>query len=315
MPEPGPVAQLDQARRLGRARRFRSDAEALHGPPQQRDVADRFGGRGQEQPSGLPRQGCQLPEEALFEAVHQRGGTGGADGAERQLGRRQPSWQLQEGEGVAVALGQDAVPDPRVEGAGYRRVQEPSGVAAAQPVHQKLREPGQDGLLVGLADGEHHGHGLDPQTAGDELQRLHRRPVQPLGVVHDTEQGQFLGDLAEQGEDRQSHQEAVGRGARSQPECRPEGVALRAREPVQPLQVRAAELVQAGVGELHLGLDTGGTADPAAGRMVEEELEQRGLADSGLSAQNQGPATARLHGGDEAGQRLALASSPQQARP
>ena len=234
-------------------------------PPQQRDVADRFGGRGQEQPSGLPRQGCQLAEEALLEAVDQRGGTGGADGPERQLRRRQPSWQLQQGERVAVALGQDAVPDPRVEGAGHRRVEQPSGVAAAQPVHHELREPGQDGLLVGLADGEHHGHGLDPQTAGDELQRLRRRPVQPLGVVDDTEQGQFLGDLAEQGEDRQAHQEAV-RARRPAAARRPSRARRAAgREPVQPLQVRAAELVQAGVGELHLGLDTGGAGDPAAG--------------------------------------------------
>ena len=183
------------------------------------------------------------------------------------------------------------------------------------PCTTKLREPGQDGLLVGLADGEHHGHGFDPQPAGDELQRLHRRPVQPLGVVHDAEQGLFLGDLAEQGQDGQPHQEAVGRGAGPQAEGRPEGVALRAREPVQPLQVRAAELVQAGVRELHLGLDAGRAADPAAGRAVDEELEQRGLADSGLAAQHQDPAAAGLHGGDEAGQRLALASSPQQTRP
>ena len=221
VPEPGMVAQLDQAGGLGRARRFRSDAETVYGAPQQRNVADRFGGCRQEQLSGLPRQRCQLAEEALFEAVDQRGGTGGADRAERQLGRRQPPRQLQEGERVAMALGQDAVPDPRVERAGHRRVQELAGVAAAQPVHPKLREPGQDGFLVGLADREHHGHGFDPQTAGDELQRLHRRPVQPLGVVHDTEQGQFLGNLAEQGQDGQSHQEAVGRGAGRSPKAVP----------------------------------------------------------------------------------------------
>ena len=76
-----------------------------------------------------------------------------------------------------------------------------------------------------------------------------------------------------------------------------------------------AELVQAGVGELHLGLDAGSAGDPAAGRAVEKEIEQRRLADPGLAAQHQDPATARLHGGDEAGQRLAFASSSQQTRP
>jgi hypothetical protein len=73
--------------------------------------------------------------------------------------------------------------------------------------------------------------------------------------------------------------------------------------------------VQAGVRELHLRLDTGGTGDPAAGGAVDKELEQRGLADPGLSAQYEGPATAGLHGRDEAGERLALASSSDQTRP
>ena len=72
VPEPGMVAQLDQARGFGRARRLGWDAESLHGAPEKWDVADRFRRRDQQQPSGCRRQRCQPAEEAPFEAVDQR---------------------------------------------------------------------------------------------------------------------------------------------------------------------------------------------------------------------------------------------------
>ena len=83
-------------------------------------------------------------------------------------------------------------------------------------------------------------------------------------------------------------------GLRPQPEGRAERVALGAGQLVHLLQVRPAELVQAGVGELDLGLDADGPADPAAGRAVEDVLQQRRLADPGLAAQNQRPGSGPL---------------------
>ena len=240
------------------------------------------------------------------------------DRAERQLGRRQPPRQLQERERVAVALGQDAVPDPAESSAPGTDVSRSSPASRLlRPVHPKLRQPGQDGFLVGL-----------PRTAKTMATgSTPRRRATNSSVCVDARSSHWASSTTqisgsssatstEQGQDGQAHEEAVGRAARPQPEGR-----RRARRAAgsgsrsSRSRYGPAELVQAGVGELHLRLDAGGPADPAARRVVEEELEQRRLADPGLAAQHQDLAPARLRGGDEAAQRLAFASSSQQTRP
>ena len=48
------------------------------------------------------------------------------------------------------------------------------------------------------------------QPAGGERERLGRLPVQPLGVVHQEEQGLIGGDPGQQGQRRKADQVAVG---------------------------------------------------------------------------------------------------------
>ena len=60
----------------------------------------------------------------------------------------------------------------------------------------------------------------------------------------------------------QADQEAIRRGARRESERDLQGALLRFRERAEPVQQRCAELVQPGVGELHLGLDAGDLRDP-----------------------------------------------------
>jgi hypothetical protein len=76
--------------------------------------------------------------------------------------------------------------------------------------------------------------------------------VEPLGVVDDADQWLVLGDLGQQRQGGQSDQEPVGGRAFAQPKDRCERVALGDGQPIQVLQQGRAQLVEAGVGQLHL---------------------------------------------------------------
>ena len=64
-------------------------------------------------------------------------------------------------------------------------------------------------------------------------------------------------------------------------------IALRRREILENLEQRRAELMQAGVGELHLRLDADGARDAKPVGMLSEVLQQDGFPDPRLAAHNQ----------------------------
>jgi hypothetical protein len=59
---------------------------------------------------------------------------------------------------------------------------------------------------------------------------------------------------------------------------------LRVWQAVQAVQERSAELVQSGVGQLHLGLSTGQPRNAATAGARFEVVEQRRLAYAGLAS-------------------------------
>jgi hypothetical protein len=65
------------------------------------------------------------------------------------------------------------------------------------------------------------------QAAGDEHQRVGRRPVDPLEIVDDAQQRPLLRRLGEQGERAGRGQEAVSSAVRREAERRLEGAPLR----------------------------------------------------------------------------------------
>jgi hypothetical protein len=82
-----------------------------------------------------------------------------------------------------------------------------------QPFEPELRQARQHAVFARFADGEQARHPLGEQPACHESERLHRRAVEPLGVVDEAQQGLFLGDLRQEAECRETHQEAVGSGS------------------------------------------------------------------------------------------------------
>jgi hypothetical protein len=100
----------------------------------------------------------------------------------------------------------------------------------------------------------------------------------------------LLGHLGQQAKGGQPDQEPIGRRSRAKAERRPQRVGLWSREPFQAVQHRRQQLVQPGVDQLHLRLDTGGMRHPAAGRLLGQVVQQRRPAHPGLPTHHQDPA-------------------------
>jgi hypothetical protein len=213
-----------------------------------------------------------------------------------------------------VRLGHDAVAHPLVERSGDRRVKERPGIGVAQATDRERVEGGQ---LVGggrLAHGEDERHRPGHQPAGDEGQRLGRGAVQPLGVVDDAHQRALVGHPGEQAQHGEPDEQAVRRRPVAQAEGGGQRVALRRRQRCEPILERGAELLQAGERDLGLGLHARGARDVAVRRGLDQVLQQRGLADARLAAQDEHLAASRAHGFQQPVQRLALAAPSTQGR-
>ncbi|MDB5065576.1 MAG: hypothetical protein JWM18_2010 [Chloroflexi bacterium] len=284
-----------------------ADAHPFRRTAEQHRVATGVDRRDQEQPAGLRRERLDPAQEALLDPAGQRL-PGGQPEASRELGGRQAAMQLEQGERVALGLGDDAVAHSLVEPPGDHRGDEPAGVGVGQTGELQLRDPRELGGRTGVAHREEQGDRHGVEAAGHERQHLGGGLVQPVGVLDHPEQRPVLRDLLEQAEHGQPDEEAIRRGAGGETESGAERVALRAGKPVEPAQHLPAELVQPGEGELHLRLDSGGAGDSEARRGVRRVVEERGLADPRRAAHHQSAAPPRTGGGEQLVDGLALSA-------
>ena len=182
-------------------------------------------------------------------------------------------------------------------------------------MHDELREAREVPVVARLANREHDRDRLGQQPPRDERERLRGHAIEPLRVVDEAHQRPVLGCVRQQAEDSQPDQESIGRLALDQPERGPQRVGLRARESLQPVEQRGAELVQAGERELHLGLDADGPSDLAVRSRVQQIRQQRGLADARLASHDEDAALPGTDALQEPIQHLTLAAPPTQLRP
>jgi hypothetical protein len=96
------------------------------------------------------------------------------------------------------------------------------------------------------------------------------------------------------------------------PEHRRERVALRDGEPLEEIEHWCAELVQAAVAELHLGLRSDRPRDPPAVETVRQEGKQRALAEPCLPAHDEDPTPTGESIGQELVERLALIATSEE---
>ena len=181
-----------------------------------------------------------------------------------------------------------------------------------QAAHLEIRQVPE--LLAGLPRREHEPHRLGQQPASDERERQRRGLIQPLRVVDDAQQRTLLGHFGHQAEYGQADEEPIRGGARAQAEDDPKRVTLWSRQPLEPIEQRRAQLMQAREGQLHLGLHPHRPHDGQIRRRLDQVLQQRRLPDPGLALQHQRPALALADRRDQPVQQRALAGPAFQAR-
>ena len=148
-------------------------------------------------------------------------------------------------------------------------------------------------LLGGLTHREHQRDRFGQQAARNERQGLRRGLIKPLRVIDQADKRLLLSHRRQQTERRQTDQQAIRRRPSTEAEDDVQRVVLGAGQGIEVAEQRRAELMQAGERELHLGLNADRSHSPEPGRVLVQVVQQRGLTDSRLAAQDQHPAPAR----------------------
>ncbi len=291
VPEPHRLAELDQACRLGRCG-VRGDVEGRGRADQQARVTHRFRRGGQQQRARGGRQCAEPSGEVPLDAAGHR--PLDARGARRvdpvgEFGGAAAAGELQQRQRVAVHLGHEPVPDPFLQPSPDSARQEFPGRGGFEALELQCRQAPQHGPSLGVADREGHRNRLREKSPGHELQCLQGHLVQPLGVVDQDEHRPGLRGAGEQGEYGEADQEAVGRIADRRPERHSQRVALGLRQFLDAVQERRAHLVQARVGQLHVGLDTARPGHRHPVRLCGRVLQKHRLADTRLAPDHENP--------------------------
>ena len=187
---------------------------------------------------------------------------------------------------------------------GDHRVQQGTRIAIAQALQTNSGSPAKTAGIVRAANSKPTGSASSRRATNAivcaEAWSNHWR------VVDHTEQRLLRAQSREQAQRPQPHQEPIGRTAPMEAEDRVQGVSLRFRQPVQPVEYRAAELVQRRERQLHLRFH-------ARGRAGSEHLRpspRRGPPTPSfrpwIAAQDQRTAFAAPRRVDESGQGLDL---------
>jgi hypothetical protein len=306
MPEPHSGTDVDQVGGFRRCSGVGTDPQPLGSPPEQGGVTDRLSGGGQHQQPRLGRQRLEATPEAFLDPAGQRTRVRSVRESEAtcQLAGRQSTGQLHQRQRIASRLGHEPVPDALVDDTPERHVQQGAGIAEVQTRHDEFGQAGQLIGGTGVTDREDQRHPLGQQPARHERQGLSGHAVQPLSVVDQTDQRLVLGNLGQEVQHRDADQEAVRRITRTQAERGIQGVVTGGGE-VRPQL--GAQLVQAAVRQLQLGLDAGYSHDAARGGMRLHVVQQGGLADSGFAAEYERTALPGSKTDYEPIERLALA--------
>ena len=279
---------------------------------QQHRIADRFSGRDHQRKPRVLWEPLESPDEALFDPPCETAGVEHAE-AVRQLVRAQPARKLEQGERIPAGLGDDPIADVHVELERHRHAQERASVALVQPAHLQFGKVPE--RLVGDANREHHADPIGLQAAGHERERRCGRLVPPTGIVDHAQQRAPGRRLRQQPEHREPDDEPVRRDAGAHPKDGLQRAALRVRQPLEPIEQRRAQLMQAGIGELHLGLHPRRPQDGHIRRHPDQVVEQRRLADPRVPPHYQRAALSPPNISDQLVQPSTLLNPPTQVHP
>ncbi len=227
-----------------------------------------------------------------------------------ELGGRQPARQLQQRKRIPARLGDDPLEHGLVQPRRQDGLQQRPGIPASQRLDPKLREAGQS--TAHLTRRERERDPLRQQAASHERERPGRSAVEPLRVVDHAQQRPPLGGFGEEAENREPDKKRAGRRSVAEPEGDAERVTLKIRKTLAELEDRRTELLQRRVVELHLPLDARSPDDAKILARLDRPLQQRRLADTGISVHHEDGAVTVPRGLQQPLQHRPLASPAQQ---
>ena len=214
-----PPAQLEQPAVLCRTRRREVDPEHPRGPVEQARVAERLGGSREDEQLRVGREQLEAPDVALLDPAGDRLTTGETEPA-GETGDVPRTRQLEQGQRIAVTFRDDLVADAGVQRTGHAGQQQRASIAVTEALDVELGEPRENVIVGPRPRGAHDRDPLGEKAPGNEPQDLRRSLVEPLRVIDETDQRLLLGDLCEQRQRGESHQEPVRRRARAAAEHR-----------------------------------------------------------------------------------------------
>jgi hypothetical protein len=161
----------------------------------------------------------------------------------RQLGRGQRGRQLDQGERVPAGLLDQ--PGPHLISRPHRALgEERTCRVRVQTGQGEFRQAGRGKPFRTVARYKDQQNALGLEPSRDEQQRVHRRGVAPLSIVHRADQPALRGDIREQGEHGHRDQEAVLAPPRGHTQRAPQRGRLNGRQPVDTLEDRVEQLMQ-----------------------------------------------------------------------
>ena len=194
---------------------------------------------------------------------------------DRQLTRRQPPRQLEQRQRIPPRLGDDPLPHPVIQHEPHRRAQQRPRVAVAQTPHLQLGDRAE------LSPGSRAANTIPTRSANrrraTNAKRQRRRLIQPLRVIDHTQQRTLLRHLRQQTQHPQPNEEPIRRGPSLSPNTTRSASTLRSREPLEPVKQRRAQLMQAGIRQLHLRLHPHRPQHRHVRRRLDQILQQRRL--------------------------------------
>ena len=169
-------------------------------------------------------------------------------------------------------------------------------------------------LPARLARGEHDSDPLCEQATGDECEGQRRGSIEPLCVVDQAQDRSLITSVREQAQNGEPDEERIWSSAGAETGGSLQSLTLRSRQRVDPVEQRAAELMETGVSELHLRLDPHRSENGQVRRRPDQVLEQRRLADPSLTAHHQRGTLSPADRTDQRVEQRALVGPTEQSR-
>jgi hypothetical protein len=189
----------------------------------------------------------------------------------------------------------------------------PRHVETVEPELAQARGVEPRALLVARC--EQHRDALVTQPAGREDQRLARRRVEPVRVVHEHGHGALARDRREQAQRRRVGREAIDRAGRLQAERGRQRLPLARGHLMQLIGDRRQQRREPCERQALLRREGTHPEQPHVGRLVAGVRQQRALADARLAAQDERAACACARGSEQPVDRRELRCTTHQHLP